>query len=214
MARFSLALLCALLALLSGCASTQAISSWQLPLSAPRPQFHHLFVIALTPLDPVAVQLEAELASRLAGEGLPATPARQYFTEAELRDAKARERIAARVRELGADGVLVVAYLHSAEKKYYVPGSTTWVPAPPPPPLHGGYPAYIGYHYDLVYQPGYTAVSTEYYMKSSLYAVGDEQPVWAAQSATADPASIADGISSFSRALVGELKKAGVVSRP
>lgn len=213
MARLSLAVLCALLALLQGCASTQAISSWQLPLAAPKPQFHHLVVIALTPLDPVAVQLEAELASRLGDEGIVATPARQHFTEAELRDPKARERIAARVRELGADGVLVLAYLHSAEKKYYVPGTTTWVPAPPPPPRYGGYPAYIGYHYDLVYQPGYTAVSTEYYMKSSLYPVGAEQPVWTAQSATADPNSIADGISSFSRSLVRELKKAGVLPR-
>jgi hypothetical protein len=213
MARLSLAVLLALLALLQGCASTRAMSSWQLPLSAPKPQFKHLFVIALTPLDPVAVQLEAELASRLADEGIAATPARQHFAEAELRDAQARERIAGKVRALGADGVLVIAYLHSAEKKYYVPGTTTWVPAPPPPPRHGGYPAYIGYHYDLVYQPGYTAVSTEYYMKSSLYQVGEEQPVWTAQSATADPTSISDGISSFSRALVRELRTAGVLPK-
>ena len=206
-------LLLAAATVLGGCVSTRAVSSWQLPLDAPRPQFRQLYVIALTPLDAVAVQLEAELVSRLEGEGLRATAGRRHFTEKELRDPATRARIAEQVRAAGADGVLLVTYLNSAEKKYYVPPSTTYQPALlPAPPLHGGYPAWIGYHYDVVHQPGYYATSTEYYVRTSLYQVGREEPVWQAQSATVDPDSIEAGISSFAKALLKEMKKAGAIA--
>lgn len=206
-------LLLAVATLLGGCASTRAVSSWQLPLDAPRPQFRHLYVIALTPLDAIAVQLEAELVSRLEGEGLRASAGRRHFTEQELRDPAARTRIADQVRATGADGVLLINYLHAAEKKYYVPPSTSFQPALfAAPPYHGGYPAWIGYHYDVIHQPGYYATSTEYYVRSSLYQVGREAPVWQAQTATVDPASIEAGINSFARTLLQELKRAGALA--
>lgn len=199
--------------LLGGCVSTRAVSSWQLPLDAPRPQFRHLYVIALTPLDAVAVRLEAELVSRLEGEGLRASAGRRHFTEEELRDPAARARITEQVKATGADGVLLVTYLNSAEKKYYVPPSTTFQPALlPSPAYYAGYPAWINYHYEVIHQPGYYATSTEYHVRSSLYQVGREKPVWQAQSATVDPDSIESGINSFARALMKELRQAGALA--
>lgn len=205
----SLLLVLALLA--GGCATTRLAGHWEGPLATPPAPFRHLYVIALTPLDPVAVQLEAALVARLQEAGIQASAARQDFSAADLRDPAWRERIAGRVRERGADGVLLVAYLDSAEKQYYVPPSTQTVTVAGP--WRPGWPAYVGYHYDIVFQPGYYATSREYYMQSSLYAEGREEPVWRAQSATADPDTLAAGIRSFTRALVGELRADGALAR-
>lgn len=199
--------------LLPGCASTHVVSSWQLPLAATHPQFKHLYVIALTPLDAVSVQLEQALVERLREEGIAATAARREFTEKELRDPAARERIAAAVKASGADGVLQVAYLHKSEKQVYVPPSPATAPAWVGPPPYWGYPGYFPYGYDAFYQPGYYATSTEYFAESSLYPAGSDTAVWQAESATVDPDTIAAGIRSFSGKLVKELKQSGALAR-
>lgn len=213
MTRCRTVFLLALLALLQGCASTRAVSSWQLPLAGPHPRFQHLYVIALTPVDAVAIQLEQALVERLRDAGVAATAARQDFSAQELREPAVRERIAGRVKASGADGVLLVAYQRKAEKQVYVPPSTTTLPLPPlpPPPVRGGYPAYIGYQYEVIYQPGYYTTSTEYYMASTLYQVGKDAPVWTAQSATVDPDTVAAGVRSFTKTLVRELGRAGAL---
>lgn len=212
MPRLPLAVLALPAVLLSGCASTRALSSWQLPLAQPHPVFHHLYVIALTPLDPVAIDLERALVARLRDQGIAATAARDQLAEADLRAPDRRERIADKVRAAGADGVLVVAYERTEEKQVYVPPTTTSVPVPVPPPLYGAYPAYIGYHYEVAVQPGYYSTSTEYYLRSTLYQVGQERPVWVARSATVDPDTVAAGVRSFTATLVHELDKAGALA--
>lgn len=204
-----LLLLCA--GLLGGCASTRTSGSWQGPLAAPQPVFKHLYVIALTPLDAVAVDLEAALAEGLREAGIKASAARKDFSGQDLRDPAWRERIAAQVRARGADGVLLVAYVNSAEKQYYVPPTTQTVTVAGP--WQPGWPAYLGYHYDIIFQPGYYTTSREYYMQSSLYADGREEPVWRAQSATVDPDTVQAGIRSFTRSLVGELRADGALAR-
>lgn len=201
-----------LAAVLAGCASTRAVSSWQLPLSAPAPRFRHLYVIALVPLDPVGIQLEQALVRRLRDAGVGATSGREHFTEQELRDPAARERIAARVKAAGADGVLLVAFRRATEKQVYVPPVSRTVALPPPPLLPGGAPAYIGAHYDILYEPGYYTTSTAFYMESSLFPAGKDVAVWRADSATVDPDSIRAGVRSFTRALVEELRDSGALA--
>lgn len=211
MSRFAPVLLL-LAALLPGCASTRAISSWQLPLSAPHPRFHHLYVIALVPLDPVGIRLEQALVGRLRDEGVAATAGRTHFTEQELRDPAARARVAAAVRAAGADGVLLVAFRRATERQIYVPPASTTVALPPPTLLPDGSPAYIGPRYDVIYEPGYYTTSTAFFMESSLFPAGKEVPVWRADSATVDPASIPAGVRSFTRALVDELRRSGALA--
>lgn len=206
--------LLALASLVAGCASTRAVSSWQLPLSTPHPRFHHLYVIALVPLDPVGIQLEEALVTRLRDEGVAATPGRRHFTGQELRDPAARERIAAQVKAAGADAVLLVAFRRATERPVYVPPASTTVALPPPPLLPSGAPAYIGPSYDILYEPGYYTTSTAFFMESSLFPAGKDNAVWRADSATTDPDSIPAGVRSFTRALVRELRRSGALARP
>lgn len=206
------AILLLLAAVLAGCASTRAVSSWQLPLSAPQPRFRHLYVIALVPLDPVGIQLEQALVKRLRDAGVGATSGREHFTEQELRDPAARERVAARVKAAGADGVLLVAFRRATEKQVYVPPASKTVALPPPTLLPGGAPGYIWPHYDILYEPGYYTTSTAVYMESSLIPAGKDVAVWRADSATVDPDSIRAGVRSFTSALVKELRESGALA--
>lgn len=212
MHKFVVAVLLLLASVLAGCASTRAVSSWQLPLSAPQPRFRHLYVIALVPLDPVGIQLEQALVKRLRDAGVGATSGRQHFTEQELRDPAARERIAARVKAAGADGVLLVAFRRATEKQVYVPPASTTVALPPPTLLPGGVPGYVGPHYDILYEPGYYTTSTAFYMESSLFPAGKDVAVWRADSETVDPDSIRAGVRSFTSALVKELRESGALA--
>lgn len=212
MARPLAVLLLLLSALLAGCASTHAISSWLLPLSAPHPRFHHVYVIILVPLDPVAIRLEQDLVTRLRDAGVAATGGREHFTADELRDPAARDRIAERVRAVRADGVLVVTFRRATEKQVYVPPTGTTLALPPPVLQPGGGPTYVGPSYSVVYEPGYYTTSTAFFMESLLYPAGKDTAVWRADSATVDPASIPAGVRSFSRALVDELRRSGALA--
>lgn len=213
MSRLLSVVLLVLACLLAGCASTRAISSWLLPLSAPHPRFHHLYVIVLVPLDPVGVQLEQALVAGLRDEGVKATAGRQHFTAQELRDPAARERVAAQVKAAGADAVLLVAYRRATERSVYVPPASTTVALPPPPLLPNGAPAYIGPSFDILYEPGYYTTSTAFFMESTLMPAGKDSAVWRADSATTDPDSIRAGVRSFTRALVQELRRSGALAR-
>lgn len=198
--------------LLGGCATTKTTGNWLVPQteSQKHPSFKKLYVLTLMPQDAVAVELEEALLKELDYAGVEVISGRSQISADVLRDPAQRAAIVEKVKATDADGVLVVLYLRADERQNYIPPTTTYMPsggAYMGGPYYGGYGGYVGYHYDLVYQPGYYVTSREYYLQSSLYQARDEKLLWRAQSATSNPNSVQDGVKSFSKSLVKELRR-------
>jgi hypothetical protein len=112
---------------------------------------------------------------------------------------KARKAaLKALVEKQGADGVLVLSLVGVDTQRQYVGAQMAPVevitgvgPAATP---YWGYGGYYHRHYEYVYVPGYEEVTQDYRLDASLFAVGQETPVWQGETSTVDPASLDEGI--------------------
>src|SRR5690606_916317 len=79
-----------------------------------------------------------------------------------------RARAEAVVRETGVDAVLVAMLLHEEVRQEYIPPREEQVPVANVP-YFMGYGAYVGYHYQTVYTPGYYREEQNYFVQNTLF---------------------------------------------
>lgn len=106
--------------------------------------------------------------------------------------------LAGLVEQQGADGVLVLSLVGVETERHYVGAQmapvevvTGMTPASVP---YWGYGGYYHRHYEYVYMPGYEETSQDYRLDASLFAVGQEKPVWQGETSTVDPTSLEEAI--------------------
>jgi hypothetical protein len=87
--------------------------------------------------------------------------------------------IAAKMKEQGADAVLISRLASKKTVHTYVPGSVTY-----PPSYYGTWRDYYGYGYQAMYTPGYTAEDEYALMETNLYDAGNDKLIWSASSET------------------------------
>ncbi len=124
-------------------------------------------------------------------------------------DDKNKDAIAAKLKELGVDGSMVLSLLDVKESEHYVPGTAYYSP-------YSGYYPFNSYYwgtYNTVYTPGYTTKSKNYFLSSNFYDMSDEQLIWSAQSETINPQSLQDFSASFSKALVEEFMGSNIAKK-
>jgi hypothetical protein len=107
----------------------------------------------------------------------------------------------------GITGVIIVSLLDSKKETTYVPGTTTYYPAYYGRPYYG----YYGSVYANVYDPGYYATTTSYFIECNAYRLSDERLVYSAQSKTTDPSSVDKFAYDFAKAIVNDLTQKGVI---
>lgn len=109
-----------------------------------------------------------------------------------LRDDKKGDHtvIAAKMKEQGADAVLITRLVSKKTVQIYIPGSVYYPPSAYRPwrdhypPYYGTWRDYYGYGYQAMYTPGYIAEDEYALMETNLYNAGNDNLLWSALSET------------------------------
>jgi hypothetical protein len=108
--------------------------------------------------------------------------------------------IAAKVKEQGADAVLISRLVSKKTVRTYVPGSVTY-----PPSYYGNWRDYYGYGSQAMYTPGYTAEDEYALMETNLYNAGNDKLIWSAASETEIRGSDQNQIKSYIGVMVNAM---------
>ncbi|MBT1071052.1 hypothetical protein [Pelotalea chapellei] len=127
--------------------------------------------------------------------------------------------IAAKVKESGADAVLITRFGNRKTVRTYVPGTMTHTPSSfyygawrdHYPAYYGTWPDYYGYGSQMVYTPGYVDEDEYALMETNLYAAGDNRLIWSASSETEIRGSDEKMIKSFIGRMVKTMKEQKVL---
>jgi hypothetical protein len=108
--------------------------------------------------------------------------------------------IAAKMKEHGADAVLISRLVNKKTVQTYVPGSVYY-----PPPNYSNWRDYYGYGYEAVYTPGYMAEDEYALMEINLYDARNDKLIWSATSETTVMGSDQDQIKSYIGVMVSAM---------
>ena len=169
---FGLLILAAML--VTACATTQLNSVWKDPSYQTRPARVMVIGVAKKPLK--RRLFEDEFVVQLKAHGTEAIASYTVLPDKKQDD---QVVIAAKVKELGADTVLITRQVSKKTVKTYVPGTVYY-----PPPYYGTWPDYYGYGYRYMYSPGYIAEDEFAVIETNLYETRNDKLVWAASSET------------------------------
>ncbi|NOU01551.1 MAG: hypothetical protein HOO95_08270 [Gallionella sp.] len=163
-----------LVVVLSGCASTQLTSVWKDPAYVTHPT--KVMVVAVSKKPAKRRIFEDEFVAQLKAHGTDAVASYKVLSDKKQDD---QEAIAAKVKELEADTVLITRLVSKRTVKVYVPGTPYF-----PPPYYGRWGDYYDYGYRTMYTPGYMAEEQYAVMESNLYEANKDDLIWASTSET------------------------------
>lgn len=161
--------------LLSACATTQVNSVWKDPSYQTRPAKIMVISVAKNALE--RRLFEDEFLVQLKAHGTDAIASYTVLPDQQQDDQSA---IAAKVKELGADTILITRMVSKKTVKTYVPGYPYY-----PPFYYDTWPDYYGYGYRYMRSsPGYIAEDEYAVIETNLYEARNDKLVWAASSET------------------------------
>lgn len=160
--------------LVAACATTQVSSVWRDPSYQARPARIMVIGVAKNPLN--RRLFEDEFVLQLKARGTDAIASYAVLPDNQQDDQAA---IGAKVKELGADTILITRMVSKKTVKTYVPGTIYY-----PPVYYGTWPDYYGYGYHYMYSPGYIAEDEYAVIETNLYEALHDKLVWAASSET------------------------------
>jgi hypothetical protein len=159
---------------ITACAATRLTSAWKDPSYQGQPRKIMVIGVAKKPLNKRI--FEDEFVRQLKARGANAVASYTVMPDEKQGDHAA---IAAKMKEQGADAVLISRLASKKTVHTYVPGSVTY-----PPSYYGTWRDYYGYGYQAMYTPGYTAEDEYALMETNLYDAGNDKLIWSASSET------------------------------
>lgn len=194
--------------LLGGCATTKMESSW-LKDDFSGPPLGHLVVLGLLDSSVQRHVYEDAMVEALQKTGIKAVASHQLLPAfEELQD---REKIKLAVHKSGADGALVTTLLGVEQQQRHRPPSVRYVPYYGP--RYGLYD-YYGRGYRVIHEPGYTVNHTVVKLESTLFAVSNEEMIWAGATRSFNPDSSQQVLDDNCRLIIGAISKAGLLASP
>ena len=189
--------------LLAACATTEINGIWKDPSYQSRPARIMVIGVAKNPLN--RRLFEDEFVQRLKDRGTEAVASYTVLSDKQQDDQAA---IAAKVKELKTDTVLITRLVSKKTVKIYVPGTVYY-----PPPYYGTWPHYYGYSYQYIYSPGYVAENEYAVIETNLYETGNDKLVWAASSETLIGDSDKSLIKSYIGIMVNTMVEQGLLGK-
>lgn len=189
--------------LVTACATTQIGSVWRDPSYQARPARVMVIGVARNPLN--RRLFEDEFVLQLKARGTDAIASYAVLPD-KLQDDQAA--IWEKVKELGADTILITRMVSKKIVKTYVPGTLYY-----PPDYYGTWPDYYGYGYRHMYSPGYIAEDEYAVIETNLYETLHDKLVWAASSETMMSGSKQDRIKSFINIMVNSMAGNGLLGK-
>jgi hypothetical protein len=196
-------------ALFAGCVATQLIGSQKTSDAAPK-QYQKLGVVVLSPQMSNRATVEVAVAEAFRAKGVKAIATYDIFPMAgkieEIKQNMDQEAIQQKIRERvtanNLDALLIITLFDKTKETHYVQGSSFSISAP----VYGfPYYGYYGYAYSSVYDPGYYATTTNYFIESNLYDVSTEKLLWTGQTKTQDPQSVEKEAPFFAKLITDEI---------
>lgn len=183
--------------LIAACATTQLNAVWKDPSYQTRPARILVIGVAKNPINRRV--FEDEFIVQLKAHGTDAVASYTVLPDKLQAD---REEIAAKVKSIGADAILITRLVSKKIVQTYVPGYAVPAYGPyaygphayHPPPYYSTWPDYYGRGYSYMYTPGYIAEDEYAVIESNLYEAKSDKLVWAASSET--------GINNFDKSII------------
>ncbi len=170
----SIGLLMLIAMLITACATTTLTSAWKDPSYQGQPRKIMVIGIAKKPVNKRI--FEDEFVRQLKARGTNAVASYTVMPDEKQGD---HAVIAAKMKEQGADAVLISRLASKKTVQTYVPGSVYY-----PPSNYRDWRDYYGYGSQAVYTPGYTAEDEYALMETNLYNAGNNKLIWSASSET------------------------------
>ena len=192
------AILC--LGVLSSCATTTLTGSWADPTYTGG-RFRKVMIVGVARREMLRRIFENNFSSQLQARGVEGIPSGTFSPGTEQLD---KDAMAAKLTELGCDGVLVTRLIDQRTQATVYPPTGYAVPMA----YHGGYYAYYRGAYAMAYSPGYVVENTTVSLETNLYDARTGGLVWSGLTDTivsGDPAAQADELIKI---LVGKLAEA------
>ena len=161
----------ALLTLTSCAATSQLTTSWADPGAANR-SLKKVVIVGATPNAAARRMYEDTFANDLRARGIDAIPSYSVAGEGQL----SKEEASAKLKELGADGVIVTRLVDKESyENYYPPTYSTYAA---PSAYYGGWYGYYSMGYTYMSSPGYVEQGHVYRVETNLYDVQNDKLLW------------------------------------
>jgi len=202
----------AVLFMVTGCATTEFTSEWRDQSFRGQPQKFMVIGMAKKPV--LRRVFEDEFVHQLKRAGTDAVASYAVLPDGKLPE---HQVIAAKMKELRADAVLITRLVDRKVVRTYVPGRIDhpmgfWYDRYPG--YYGSWPSYYNYGSSFMYSPGYIDEDQYALMETCLYAVGNgENLIWSATSETMINRSDQKMIKSFIEAMVDKLQEQGLLKK-
>lgn len=199
-----------IIVILPSCSSTELLSSWKAD-NANLKKYNKVLVVGLTGAKDrdIRESVESAMVNALRTNGITAEAASDNYGPKAF-EKMSDEAVIKKVKSDGYDGIMMLALLDKAKEKNYTPGRVSYTPY---------YTYYSRYWrqwrtmYDRVYEPGYYTNTTNYTLEANLYNVGEDKLEYSAQAKSFDPGDAQVLASSFTKTVVADMIKKGVVSK-
>ncbi|HMH20513.1 MAG TPA: hypothetical protein VK563_02000 [Puia sp.] len=197
----TLAGIIALLFLFASCANTKVTSSWKASNATPIATGNKILVLGIIQEKDMRLrmQMEGYLVDALKAKGYLAVSA--YTLYGPKTFAGKEEPALAQLHNSGIDEVFTISLLDRSKEKDYQPAY--------------GYAPFWGYYsymYGQAYSPGYISVKTRFFWESNLYDVSTKKLLYSVQSESFNPSSAADMGRAYSKVVVKNMSKEGLVA--
>lgn len=206
-ARLTLAV--ASLAALASCtASTQLTNSWTDPTAA-NSRFQKIVVVGATPKTTTRRTYEDAFGKELQARGISTISSYTFAGEGQID----KDAAISKLKELGADGVIVTRLVDKETYQTYYPPTYSAVAAPSA--YYGGWYGYYSMGYSYMSTPGYTEENKVYRLETNLYDVKNDKLIWSGLTETTLSSGSAPEteIQPLIEALLMDMEKHKIVSR-
>lgn len=178
--------------LVTACAMTRITAVWKDPAYQGTPRKVMVIGIARKAINKRI--FEDELVRQLKARGTDAVAGYTVMDDTKQAD---NSVIAARMKEQGADTVLIARLVSKKTLQTYVPGSIEYYPT-----YYGNWRDYYGHGSQVIYNPAYVVEEQYAVVETNLYDAGTDKLIWSASSETEVRGSNEKQIRSYIDAMV------------
>ena len=171
-----------------------------------------VFIIALTDNMKAKKKVEGDLAAAAKKRGITAVKSSEVFTSVDP-GVIDHEAVVKKAKETGSSAIFTVALLKEENETYYRSGDQIATAPVTRLPYFGSFDKYYSRMYSSVMVTGYYTTQKVYYMESNLFDTKTQKLLWFAQSETYDPMGLSEASNNFTKAMIRQLEKDGILKK-
>ena len=192
----------ALLFLFASCSNTKVTSAWKAPNASALAPGNKILVIGIIQENDIRLRMQMEgfLVDALKAKGYNAVSSYTLYGP-KMFGGKNEEPALNQLHDSNIDEVFTISLLDKTRERDYQPGY--------------GYAPFWGYYsymYGRPYNPGYVSLNTRFFWESNLYDVGSKKLLYSVQSESFNPSSAGDMGRAYSKKVVKNMIKEGLVA--